>query len=315
MSSEPVPGTEHLADALSAILRRTVLQQRPSSIPGREIVQVITEIPPGVQSGWHIHPGEEVGYIVAGTVEMMIKTRRRWSSMPATVPHPAAHAAQRARPRARHGADAVDLHRRGRPAAGDFHAVTVHRSPAAARASRSRSRSSSEARAAPISERCRCRVGAGRGIPRQCELPRLAPASAGEGPARPGNPPASAGSRREGFQHADMAPDQRLQATISYSLRRPPRVVDAGSCHGPARDLPWRLRPPRPTSPVLPSPDPAGSRGPRVHRDPDREPSPVQPRPRRGLPARGHSRSRTRSAGPTPSCSSPRNTTARSPAR
>ena len=73
MSSEPVPGTEHPADALSAILRRTVLQQRPSSIPGREIVQVITEIPPGVESGWHIHPGEEVGYIVAGTVEMMIK--------------------------------------------------------------------------------------------------------------------------------------------------------------------------------------------------------------------------------------------------
>ena len=73
MSSEPVPGTEHPADALSAILRRTVLQQQPSSIPGREIVQVITEIPPGVESGWHIHPGEEVGYIVAGTVEMMIK--------------------------------------------------------------------------------------------------------------------------------------------------------------------------------------------------------------------------------------------------
>jgi quercetin dioxygenase-like cupin family protein len=73
MSSEPVPGTEHPADALSAILRRTVLQQQPSSIPGREIVQVITEIPPGVESGWHIHPGEEVGYIVAGTVEMMIE--------------------------------------------------------------------------------------------------------------------------------------------------------------------------------------------------------------------------------------------------
>jgi mannose-6-phosphate isomerase-like protein (cupin superfamily) len=24
-------------------------------------------------SGWHIHPGEEVGFIVAGTVEMMIR--------------------------------------------------------------------------------------------------------------------------------------------------------------------------------------------------------------------------------------------------
>jgi quercetin dioxygenase-like cupin family protein len=73
MSSEPVPGTEEPADALSATLKRTVLLQRSFSRPGREIVQVITEIPPGVESGWHIHPGEEVGFIVAGTVEMMIK--------------------------------------------------------------------------------------------------------------------------------------------------------------------------------------------------------------------------------------------------
>jgi quercetin dioxygenase-like cupin family protein len=73
MTPEPTRGSKQPADALSATLKRTVLQQRPSSIPGREIVQVITEIPPGVESGWHIHPGEEVGYIVAGTVEMMIK--------------------------------------------------------------------------------------------------------------------------------------------------------------------------------------------------------------------------------------------------
>jgi quercetin dioxygenase-like cupin family protein len=36
-------------------------------------VQVLTEIPAGVESGWHMHPGEEVGYIIAGTVEMHIK--------------------------------------------------------------------------------------------------------------------------------------------------------------------------------------------------------------------------------------------------
>ena len=52
-----------------------MLQQAPSSVPGREIVQVLTEIPPGVESGWHIHPGEEVGYIAAGTVQMMIEDR------------------------------------------------------------------------------------------------------------------------------------------------------------------------------------------------------------------------------------------------
>ena len=60
-------------DALAAKLKRTELQHKPSSIPGREIVQVLTEIPAGVESGWHQHPGEEVGYILAGTVEMKIK--------------------------------------------------------------------------------------------------------------------------------------------------------------------------------------------------------------------------------------------------
>jgi quercetin dioxygenase-like cupin family protein len=60
-------------DALTQRLKRTELQRSPSSIPGREIVQVLTEIPPGVESGWHMHPGEEVGYILAGTVEMRIK--------------------------------------------------------------------------------------------------------------------------------------------------------------------------------------------------------------------------------------------------
>ncbi len=60
-------------DELAEKLKRTVLQHKPSSIPGREIVQVLTEIPAGVESGWHMHPGEEVGYILAGTVKMMIK--------------------------------------------------------------------------------------------------------------------------------------------------------------------------------------------------------------------------------------------------
>ena len=43
--------------------------------PGREIVQVETEIPVGVESGWHVHPGEEVGFIVAGNVEMQVQGR------------------------------------------------------------------------------------------------------------------------------------------------------------------------------------------------------------------------------------------------
>src|SRR4051812_50138248 len=62
-------------DALAGSLKRTEIQRAPLSIAGREIVQVRTEIPPGVESGWHIHPGEEVGYIVAGNVEMRIADR------------------------------------------------------------------------------------------------------------------------------------------------------------------------------------------------------------------------------------------------
>jgi quercetin dioxygenase-like cupin family protein len=71
-ASTPAPA---VTDALSQRLKRTELQRAASSIPGRDIVQVRTEIPAGVSSGWHTHPGEEVGYIVAGTVRMEIEDR------------------------------------------------------------------------------------------------------------------------------------------------------------------------------------------------------------------------------------------------
>jgi quercetin dioxygenase-like cupin family protein len=73
MSSVPEASPQTPGDALAATLKRTELQHRASSIPGREIVQVLTEFPCGAASGWHIHPGEEVGYILAGTVQMMIQ--------------------------------------------------------------------------------------------------------------------------------------------------------------------------------------------------------------------------------------------------
>jgi quercetin dioxygenase-like cupin family protein len=63
------------ADELATRLQRTELQHSASSIPGRDIVQVLTEIPAGGESGWHMHPGEEVGYMLAGTVEMKIEGR------------------------------------------------------------------------------------------------------------------------------------------------------------------------------------------------------------------------------------------------
>jgi len=75
VTSDHMSSPEQPLDELSTKLRRTELQHVASSIPGREIVQVLTEIPAGVESGWHQHPGEEVGYILAGTVEMRIHGR------------------------------------------------------------------------------------------------------------------------------------------------------------------------------------------------------------------------------------------------
>ena len=83
MSSEPrtSPAT---VDDLATRLKRTELQRSASSIPGREIVQVLTEIPEGVASGWHLHPGEEVGYILAGTVRMEIEDQPALTLHPGT---------------------------------------------------------------------------------------------------------------------------------------------------------------------------------------------------------------------------------------
>jgi quercetin dioxygenase-like cupin family protein len=73
MPAQPDPMDVRPRDELAAKLKRTEVQHHDSSIPGREIVQVLTEIPVGVESGWHTHPGEEVGYILSGTVEMRIE--------------------------------------------------------------------------------------------------------------------------------------------------------------------------------------------------------------------------------------------------
>jgi quercetin dioxygenase-like cupin family protein len=62
-------------DDLAGKLARREVQRSPLSIPSREMVQVETLIPAGVESGWHVHPGEEVGYIIAGQIEMMVQGR------------------------------------------------------------------------------------------------------------------------------------------------------------------------------------------------------------------------------------------------
>jgi quercetin dioxygenase-like cupin family protein len=67
--------TKGTRDELAGKLTRREVQRSALSIPGREMVQVETLIPAGVESGWHVHPGEEVGYIIAGEVEMRVQGR------------------------------------------------------------------------------------------------------------------------------------------------------------------------------------------------------------------------------------------------
>ncbi len=53
--------------------KRTELQRGDvAGAAGREVVQAIAEIPPGVASGRHTHPGEEFGYVLEGTVVVSI---------------------------------------------------------------------------------------------------------------------------------------------------------------------------------------------------------------------------------------------------
>ncbi len=47
---------------------RALLQKGDISAPGREAVQVRAEFDPGVAAGKHTHPGEELGYILEGTL-------------------------------------------------------------------------------------------------------------------------------------------------------------------------------------------------------------------------------------------------------
>jgi quercetin dioxygenase-like cupin family protein len=71
MTTDP----ESTQSAAPAAFKRTELQRFPSPIPGWGIVQSLAEIPEGVASGRHSHPGPEVGYIVRGDVAMEFDDR------------------------------------------------------------------------------------------------------------------------------------------------------------------------------------------------------------------------------------------------
>jgi quercetin dioxygenase-like cupin family protein len=53
--------------------KRTPLQKHDLTAHGREGVQVLAEFAPGAAAGKHTHPGEEMGYILEGTLQLEIE--------------------------------------------------------------------------------------------------------------------------------------------------------------------------------------------------------------------------------------------------
>ena len=54
---------------------RTDVLQNDLSQPGREVIQTRVDFPPGATAAAHTHPGEEVAYILEGTLEYNLEGR------------------------------------------------------------------------------------------------------------------------------------------------------------------------------------------------------------------------------------------------
>jgi len=65
--------TLHVAQAQFPGLKRTGLMQNDLSVPGREVVQVRVEFPPGLVAANHSHPGEELVYVIEGVFEYQLE--------------------------------------------------------------------------------------------------------------------------------------------------------------------------------------------------------------------------------------------------
>lgn len=63
----------HAARARQSGIKRTDLQRHDLSAPGREVIQTLVEFEPGAAFGKHSHPGEEIIYVVEGTIEYEVE--------------------------------------------------------------------------------------------------------------------------------------------------------------------------------------------------------------------------------------------------
>ena len=63
----------HMPRAQQSGTKRTDLQRHDLSAPGREVIQARVELDPGVASPKHWHPGEEIIYVLEGSLEYQVE--------------------------------------------------------------------------------------------------------------------------------------------------------------------------------------------------------------------------------------------------
>ena len=66
----------HVALAQLPGITRNDLQRHDLSIPGREAIQTIVSIAPGVTAPRHSHPGEEIIYVLEGLLEYEVQGKQ-----------------------------------------------------------------------------------------------------------------------------------------------------------------------------------------------------------------------------------------------
>jgi quercetin dioxygenase-like cupin family protein len=59
----------HAAQVQQAGIKRTDALRHDLGVPGREVVQVRVDFAPGAAFGRHSHPGEEIAYVLEGSLE------------------------------------------------------------------------------------------------------------------------------------------------------------------------------------------------------------------------------------------------------
>lgn len=85
----------YIARAQQPGTKRTDLQRHDLSAPGREVVQVRVDFDPGFVAPMHTHPGEEIVYVIEGTLEYEIGGKKSTAKagdvlfVPAGTPHTA----------------------------------------------------------------------------------------------------------------------------------------------------------------------------------------------------------------------------------